>query len=93
VDIRKDKVAEKTITPCDIEAKCFARRGAFYGISSTRKKDSFLSPSNVSKDIKGLYFVGGTTHPGGGSPMVTISGLNVAHHIFNENRKKSSKVF
>ncbi|RAS82010.1 hypothetical protein A3863_25875 [Priestia endophytica] len=93
VDIRKDKVAEKTITPCDIEAKFFARRGALYGISSNRKKDSFLRPSNVSKDIKGLYFVGGTTHPGGGSPMVTISGLNVAHHILNENRKKSSKVF
>ncbi|SMF15348.1 hypothetical protein SAMN06296056_1011231 [Priestia filamentosa] len=27
---------------------------------------------------KGSYFVGGTTHPGGGSPMVTIGGLNVA---------------
>ncbi|MGG0381777.1 hypothetical protein ABEY69_01980 [Priestia filamentosa] len=93
VDIRKDKVAEKTITPCDIEAKFFARCGALYGISSNRKKDSFLRPSNVSKDIKGLYFVGGTTHPGGGSPMVTISGLNVVHHILNENGKKSSKVF
>ncbi|MCY8231995.1 phytoene desaturase family protein [Priestia endophytica] len=93
VDIRKDKVAEKTITPCDIEAKFFARRGALYGISLNRKKDSFLRPSNVTRDIKGLYFVGGKTHPEGGSPMVTISGLNVTHHILNENRKKSSKVF
>lgn len=28
VNIRKDKVVEKTITPCDIEAKFFVRRDA-----------------------------------------------------------------
>lgn len=62
-----------------------AYKGALYGISSHRKKDAFLRPPTMSRDIKQLHFVGGTTHPGGGSPMVTISGMNVANLIIQQN--------
>lgn len=72
---------EKVITPSDIASQFGAYRGALYGVSANRKKDAFLRPQNASKDIKNLFFVGGSTHPGGGSPMVTISGQNVAQSI------------
>lgn len=81
IPIRKEMEVEKVITPVDIGKKFFANRGALYGISAHAKKDAFLRPINRSKDIKNVYYVGGTTHPGGGSPMVTISGLNVAEAI------------
>ncbi|MFJ7829219.1 phytoene desaturase family protein [Peribacillus sp. NPDC097284] len=81
LDLTQHIVEEKIITPSDIAAQFGAHRGALYGVSANRKKDAFLRPQNTSKDIKNLYFVGGSTHPGGGSPMVTISGLNVARSI------------
>jgi len=38
----------------------------------------FTRPGNRSRDICGLYFVGGSTHPGGGVPLVMLSGKIVA---------------
>lgn len=78
LSIRKHLVHEKIITPQYIAEKFGAYRGALYGLSSNNKLDAFLRPSNFSRDISNLSFVGGSTHPGGGSPMVVISGLNVA---------------
>lgn len=77
IDITSTLSWQKVITPSWIEKQFGAYKGALYGISANRK----LRSSNVSKDVRGLYFVGGTTHPGGGSPMVTISGINVANLI------------
>ncbi|MRX73504.1 phytoene desaturase [Bacillus lacus] len=81
VSIRPHLLAEKIYTPATIAETFGAYRGALYGISANSKLDAFLRPSNFSKDIHNLYFVGGTTHPGGGSPMVTLSGLNVGSEI------------
>ncbi|PGT91370.1 MULTISPECIES: phytoene desaturase family protein [Bacillaceae] len=78
LSIKKHLVQEQIITPKDISTKFGAYRGSLYGLSSNKRKDAFLRPSNFSKDIRNLSFVGGSTHPGGGSPMVVISGLNVA---------------
>ncbi|RIW38960.1 phytoene desaturase [Bacillus salacetis] len=77
---------EKIVTPEDIQEQFGAYRGALYGIASNTKKDTFLRPFNRSQDIENLYFAGGTTHPGGGSPMVVISGKNVAKTILGKNR-------
>ncbi len=81
IPIRENLEVEKVFTPNSIKKRFSAYKGSLYGIASHSMKDAFLRPSNVSKDIKGLYYVGGTTHPGGGSPMVTISGLNIANFI------------
>lgn len=72
---------EQVITPLHIVEQFGAYRGALYGMASNRRRDTFLRPSNACRRVKGLYFVGGTTHPGGGSPMVVISGQNVANHL------------
>jgi glycerol-3-phosphate acyltransferase PlsY len=34
--------------------------------------------------VRGLYFVGGTTHPGGGVPMVTLSGKVAAAMVSDD---------
>lgn len=84
LDIRNHLIEEKTFTPSFIADNFNAFRGSLYGPSSHRKKDAFLRPANASPDIKNLYFVGGSTHPGGGSPMVTMSGQNVANRILKK---------
>lgn len=84
LDIRRYLIEEKVFTASFIADHFNAYRGSLYGPSSHRKKDAFLRPANASPDIKNLYFVGGSTHPGGGSPMVTMSGQNVAKLILKK---------
>ncbi|MBB3112896.1 phytoene desaturase [Paenibacillus phyllosphaerae] len=70
-------------TPDQLQRDTSAHRGAIYGISSNGVHQTFARPSNKS-DINGLWFVGGTTHPGGGTPMVSLSGQLVAEAILAE---------
>jgi phytoene desaturase len=65
---------QQILTPQDLADQSGAYRGALYGASSNSRLAAFRRPHNRSKDISGLYFAGGTTHPGGGVPMVTLSG-------------------
>jgi phytoene desaturase len=62
------------ITPEDFERKYRANKGSIYGVSSNGIFSAFMRVPNMAKDIGGLYFVGGTTHPGGGMPLVLLSG-------------------
>ncbi|MFQ3534852.1 MAG: phytoene desaturase family protein [Aggregatilineales bacterium] len=66
--------AEHQLTPVDIARLTGARRGALYGTSSNTPFAAFLRPHNRAHGVSGLYFAGGTAHPGGGVPMVTLSG-------------------
>ncbi|MCA1058475.1 phytoene desaturase [Rossellomorea aquimaris] len=84
--IRDSLEVERIYTPNTIKRKFSAYKGSLYGLASHRMTEAFLRPSNVSKDIDHLFYVGGTTHPGGGSPMVTISGRNVANYILNRDK-------
>ncbi|MFA9557969.1 phytoene desaturase family protein [Evansella sp. AB-rgal1] len=79
--IRDNLLEDITVDPSRIANKFLAFRGSLYGLASNRKRDTFLRPFNTSKDIPNLYFVGGSTHPGGGSPMVVLSGRNVARKL------------
>lgn len=81
IPIRQHLVEERIITSKDIASQFYAFRGALYGLASHRKRDAFLRPPNGSKDIPNLFFTGGSTHPGGGSPMVVMSGQQVAKRI------------
>jgi phytoene desaturase len=49
-----------------------------------RMASAFLRPPNRSKTVKGLYFVGEGTHPGGGLPLVTLSGKIVAEAVLSD---------
>lgn len=71
-------------TPEDLERDTSAFRGAIYGISSNSARQTFARPSNRLKGLDRLWFVGGTTNPGGGTPLVTLSGQLVAQEIINQ---------
>ena len=47
--------------------------GAIYGTHSHGWRRAFLRPPNKDRHLKGLYYVGGSTHPGGGTPTVLMS--------------------
>lgn len=65
---------ERVLTPADIEAATGSRFGSLYGISSNSPLAAFLRHPNRSRRHRGLYFCGGSVHPGGGMPLAILSG-------------------
>jgi phytoene desaturase len=82
LDVRNKIRYQQLLTPLDIQQKTGAHRGALYGVSFNDRFAPFKRPHNRS-EFEGLYFVGGTTHPGGGVPMVTLSGKLVAGMVMD----------
>lgn len=69
---------EHVATPADLARATGAWKGALYGRSSNEAFSAFRRAPNRSPDVRGLYLCGGTTHPGGGVPMVLLSGRRAA---------------
>jgi phytoene desaturase len=72
-EIGDDIVVEDVWTPRRIEATYAMPGGAIYGANSHGWRRAFLRPPNKDRRIAGLYYVGGSSHPGGGTPTVLLS--------------------
>lgn len=72
------------LTPVDLAQHTGAWRGALYGLSSNQMWNAFRRPHNRCPLFAGLYFAGGATHPGGGVPMVTLSGKVAAEMVLRD---------
>ncbi|MFN8713983.1 MAG: 1-hydroxycarotenoid 3,4-desaturase CrtD [Bacteroidota bacterium] len=68
-------IEQETVwTPQGIEEMTSSFRGSLYGNASNSKMAAFLRHRNFSDSVKGLYFCGGSVHPGGGIPLCLLSG-------------------
>jgi phytoene desaturase len=74
--IEESVVVKEVITPVDFLKRYGSNRGSIYGTSFNSKFAAFLRPRNKVRGIKNLYMVGGSTHPGGGIPLVIQSAFN-----------------
>jgi phytoene dehydrogenase-like protein len=81
IDLNKKIIFERILTPQMIEEKTSSVFGSLYGISSNNRFAAFLRQDNRSKEYNGLYFCGGSAHPGGGIPLVILSGKIVSDLI------------
>ena len=75
---------EDTLTPAGIELKTDSFMGSLYGTSSNSKWAAFLRHPNFNSGIRGLYFTGGSVHPGGGIPLCMKSAKIVSDLITQE---------
>jgi phytoene desaturase len=80
VDLRDRIDVLHTLTPSDIAERYRAPGGAIYGTSSNGRRAAFLRPSNRTR-YPNLFLVGGSSHPGGGLPLVTMSARIVAELV------------
>ncbi|MBO6524194.1 MAG: phytoene desaturase [Balneolaceae bacterium] len=80
-DLSSHITFQSIITPKDFYIKYLSNKGSIYGTSSNNKFAAFVRPRNKSREIDGLYFAGGSTHPGGGIPLVIQSAFNVVELI------------
>lgn len=83
-DVRDRIRSRHILTPVDLARMSGAHRGALYGASANSKWTAFRRPHNRCPDVRGLYFAGGTTHPGGGVPMVALSGKVAAELVLED---------
>ena len=65
-------------TPTELAAGFPGSRGAIYGAASNDRFAAFKRPPNRVRGVPGLYLASGSAHPGGGLPMVALSGLAAA---------------
>jgi phytoene desaturase len=72
-DIEPDLVMSNVWTPRRIAQRYAMPGGAIYGRHSHGWRSAFWRPPNKDRRYAGLYYVGGSTHPGGGTPTVLLS--------------------
>ncbi len=72
-DLADRITVRRTVAPGDFADDLNAWRGTALGPAHTLKQSAFFRPSNKSKKVQGLYYVGGSTIPGIGLPMCLIS--------------------
>ncbi len=75
---------EAILDPYGIELQTSSVGGSLYGNSSNNKYAAFLRHANFNSRIKGLYFVGGSVHPGGGIPLC-LMGANIVSNMISKN--------
>jgi phytoene desaturase len=80
-DIESCIEVSEVLTPVTIESKTASYMGSLYGTSSNSKMAAFMRHPNDSKTTAGLYFVGGSVHPGGGIPLCLSSAAIVSNLI------------
>jgi phytoene desaturase len=80
-DIESLIESEEILEPITIEEKTNSFNGSIYGTSSNSKLAAFFRHPNFSATIKGLYFCGGSVHPGGGIPLCLKSAKIVSELI------------
>ncbi|MCS7073367.1 MAG: phytoene desaturase family protein [Bacteroidia bacterium] len=76
---------EIVITPEELQRKTFSNRGSIYGIASNNRNAAFNRQRNRSTEIQGLFFAGGSVHPGGGIPLTILSGKIAAKLAIQQN--------
>ncbi len=77
-----DRVATMAIrTPADLERETGAVGGAIYGVAPHGRLGTLKRPGLTVRGAPGVWHVGGTTHPGGGLPLVALGGRIVAEAI------------
>ncbi len=69
----KDVVTSFVTTPLDFRDRLLSFKGAAFGLEPVLTQSAWFRPHNRSEDIRGLYMVGASTHPGAGMPGVLAS--------------------
>ena len=81
LDVRPRIVVEEMFTPADLARRTGSWRGTLYGASPNNTLGRVPPPTDAQSTHSRAYFAGGTTHPGGGVPMVMLSGRLAASEI------------
>ena len=80
-ELRKHLVTKRLVTPADFTERFGNLRGEAFGLAHGLSQIGYFRPHNRHDRYRNLYFVGQSTHPGCGLPMVLISADCVTERI------------
>lgn len=83
-DIRRYIITRRLATPQTFTDRYGNLRGEAFGLSHNLRQIGWFRPHNRHARLRNLYFVGQSTHPGCGLPMVLISAECVVDRILAE---------
>lgn len=83
-DINEKVLVKKIMTPVDWESMFNLYRGSGLGLSHGMNQIGGFRPSNKDEVFPNLFYVGASTVPGTGLPMVIISSKLVTERVMNE---------
>jgi phytoene desaturase len=90
-DLAQRLVHKSFVTPDYFEQQLNSHLGNAFGLEPVLWQSAFFRPHNRSEDIEGLYLVGASYQPGGGTPSVMMSAKITARAIA-EDYKVSRRV-
>jgi phytoene desaturase len=80
-DLRDNVEVERSWTPDDYEVQLNLARGSAFGLSHNFFQVGPFRPTNQDKNLRNLFFVGASTQPGTGLPMVMLSARLVTERM------------
>ena len=80
-DLERRIVVERRFTPDDWEQELNLEHGAAFGLSHNFFQVGPFRPANQDRRLRNLFFVGASTQPGTGLPMVMLSAKLVTERI------------
>lgn len=83
-DLRDQISFEVTFGPPQYRSHLNLMKGAAFGLGYNFSQIGYLRPHNQHRHYRNLYFVGASTHPGGGLPIVLISSKLVTQRIMQD---------
>lgn len=86
-DVRERTLFEESIGPLEYQEQLNLVKGAAFGLSHNFMQVGYLRPHNRHSRYGNLYFVGASTHPGTGLPLVLLSAKLVEERIKKEIRE------
>ncbi|MFP8952132.1 phytoene desaturase family protein [Natrialbaceae archaeon A-arb3/5] len=90
-DLRERIVFEEQFCVEEFADRYNSFQGTALGLAHTLRQTALFRPPHRSKEVAGLYFVGGDTTPGIGMPMCLISGKLTAESVLEEYGKPESR--
>ena len=72
-NLREHLTVSFVTTPQDFQDNLLSYRGAAFGLEPILLQSAWFRPHNRSEDLKNLFMVGASTHPGAGIPGVLMS--------------------
>jgi phytoene desaturase len=84
-DIEDNIIYENYLTPQDLKDNFNSFGGTAFGLSPTLTQTNYFRPHLKSDNLKNLYFVGGSVHPGPGVSIVLLSSKLVVQEILKND--------
>jgi phytoene desaturase len=85
-DLRARVVEKSFVDPRYFASTLNTHMGSGFGLEPVLRQTAWMRPHNKSEDIEGLYCVGQSFQPGGGTPSVMMSAKITARAIADDYR-------